>query len=524
MEPAGEFTQGSGCAFVVGMAEKSYRAWNPGQSYLLPPSPLEWLPEGHLAYFILEIVTEFDLTAIEEEIQRKDARGERPYSPSMMVALMLYSYSTGRFSSRRIARGTYEDVALRVIAGEEHPHFTTINQFRLEHWGTLAGLFVQGYQMCRKAGLVTLGQVALDGTKIKAAASKHKAMSYQRMGQDELRLRGEVEALLRRAQQADDEEDRRYGPGQDREDLPAELARREQRLERIRAAKAELEKEAAAGRAAELREQAAGQRVKADDESVRSDERKRARTRAEKAEQAAEELKPEGSPVAKDEGQAGQQELPLHRVASELEGKPKPEAQRNFTDPESRIMVKDGAFIQAYNAQIVVDGASQVIIAQGVSNQSPDQEYLVPMVERMVVICDQPPEALLADSGYFSQENVERLEGQGIEPFIAVARESKSAVAPTGRSTPAQQIRVSMGEKLREGAGKAIYARRKAIVEPVFGQVEQGRGFRRFSQRGLEKVRNEWAFICLTHNLLKLFRKVVGQRPIARLTLAARSG
>jgi len=519
----GEFTRDGECAFLLGMAEKSYRAWTPGQPYLLPPSPLEWLPEGHLAYFIMDVVTELDLSGIEEEIRRKDARGERPYSPAMMVALLLYGYSTGRFSSRRIARGTYEDVALRVIAGGEHPHFTTINQFRLEHWGRLAGLFLQGYQMCQKAGLVKLGQVALDGTKIKAAASKHKAMSYQRMGQDEGRLRAEVEALLRRAEQTDKEEDQRYGAGRDQEDLPAELARREQRLERIRAAKAELEKEAAAGRAAQLREQAAGQRAKADDESVRSDERKRAQTRAEKAEQAAEELKPEG-PVAKDEGQTGQQELPLHRVASEPEGKPKPLAQRNFTDPESRIMVKDGAFIQAYNAQIVVDGASQVIIAQGVSNQAPDQEYLLPMVERMLALCDQRPEAFLADSGYFSQENVERLEGQGIEPFIAVGRESKDHVPPTGGPTPAQQIKVRMAEKLREGAGKATYARRKAIVEPVFGQVEQGRGFRRFSQRGLPKVRCEWAFICLTHNLLKLFRKVVGQQRIAPLTLATWSG
>ena len=199
-------------------------------------------------------------------------------------------------------------------------------------------------------------------------------------------------------------------------------------------------------------------------------------------------------------------------------------AQRNFTDPESRIMVKDGAFIQAYNAQIVVDGASQVIIAQGVSNQAPDQEYLLPMVERMLGLCDQRPEAFLADSGYFSQENVERLEGHGIEPFIAVGRESKDHVPPTGGPTPAQQIKVCMAEKLREGAGKAIYARRKAIVEPVFGQVEQGRGFRRFSQRGLAKVRCEWAFICLTHNLLKLFRKVVGQQRIAPLTLATWSG
>lgn len=507
------------CGSVVGMAEKSYREWSPSQPYLLPPSPTEWLPAGHLAYFVVEIVGELDLSGLDEKIQSKDARGERPYSPAMMVALLLYSYSTARYSSRRIARGTYEDVALRVISAGQHPHFTTVNQFRLDHWDSLAGLFGQVYKMCRRVGMVRLGQVALDGAKIKASASKHKAMSYQRMNQEEARLQAEVEALLRRAQQIDEEEDQRYGAGRDEEDLPAELARREQRLERLRAAKAELEKEAAAGRAAELRELAAGQHAKADDQSVPADERKRARTRAQKSEEQAGALSPEG-----DEGQEGQLELPLNRVPCEAEGKPKPSAQRNFTDPESRIMVKDGGFIQSYNAQIVVDGASQVIIAEGVSNQAPDQQYLVPMVERILGFCDEVPEALLADSGYFSQQNVERVEGHGIDPYIAVGREKKSDAPPEEQCSGAQQARAAMGKKLKEGVGKAVYARRKAIVEPVFGQIEQGRGFRAFSQRGLAKVRNEWAFICLTHNLLKLFRHVVGQRTNAQLSLAAGAG
>jgi transposase len=481
------------------------------------------LPAGHLSYFIIEIVGELDLSGIEEQIQSKDARGERPFSPAMMVALLLYGYSTGVFSSRRIARGTYEDVAFRVIAAGEHPHFTTINQFRLEHWEELAELFDQVVRMCRRAGLVKLGQVALDGTKIKAAASKHKAMSYQRMSKDEARLRAEIEGLLRRAEQTDEEEDRLYGRGQDEEDLPAELGRREQRLERIRAAKAELEKEAAEGRAAELREQAAGQRTKAADESVSDDERKRAGTRARKAEEQARQLSPEGQ-AAGDEGDGGQRELPLHRVACDPEGRPQPSAQRNFTDPESRIMLKDGAFIQGYNGQIVVDGSNQVIIAHGVSNQSPDQEYLVPMVERLLDICDEAPEAMLADSGYFSQGNVEHVDGVGTEPFIAVGREKKAATPPTGGPTAGQQIRQAMGQKLSEGAGKAVYARRKAIVEPVFGQVEQARGFRRFSQRGLNKVRCEWAFVCLTHNLLKLYRGAIGRLPAARPSLAAGCG
>ena len=273
-------------------------------------------------------------------------------------------------------------------------------------------------------------------------------------------------------------------------------------------------REAAAGRAAQLRELAAGQRAKADDESVRSDERKRARTRARKSEEQAQSLSPE-SPVEGEEETTGQLELPLNRVASDPEGKPKRSAQRNFTDPESRIMVKDGGFIQSYNAQIVVDATSQVIIAEGVSNQAPDQQYLIPMVERMLGQCEEVPEVLLADSGYFSQENVEQVEGHGTDPFIAVGREKKGEVPPGEQTTGAQRARAAMGEKLKEGVGKAVYARRKGIVEPVFGQIEQGRGFRVFSQRGLEKVRNEWTFVCLTHNLLKLFRRALEQRPAA---------
>jgi transposase len=475
---------------------------------------MDWLPTGHLAYFILDVVEELDLSKVEENIRRKDPRGEQPYAPRMMTALLLYGYCVGVYSSRRIARGTYEDVAFRVIAGGEHPHFTTINQFRLDHRVALAGLFVQVLQMCRRAGLVKLGHVALDGTKIKAAASKHKAMSYQRMNQDEARLHAEVQELLRRADQTDKEEDRRYGEGQEEQDLPAELARREQRLERIRAAKAELEKEAAEARAAELREQAAGQRAKADDESVAPDERKRAQTRAQKSEQQAGALAPETDKKS-DEREASQQELPLHQVASEPDGKPKPGAQRNFTDPDSRIMVKDGAYIQAYNAQIVVDAAHQVIIAQGVSNQPPDQQYLVPMVERMLGICEQTPEALLADSGYFSQQNIEHLQ-QLLDPYIAVGREGTTAALPTEASTPTQRLKASMREKLSKGKGKTVYSRRKVIVEPVFGQIEQARGFRRFSQRGHGKVRCEWAFVCLTHNLLKLFRHLAGGSQTAR--------
>ena len=335
-----------------------------------------------------------------------------------------------------------------------------------------------GLRLCEAAGLVKLGAVALDGAKIKAAASKHKAMSYKRMNEEEKRLQDQVAELLRSADEADRKEDELYGTGQDKEDLPAELARRETRLQRLREAKAALEKEAAEGRAEELREQAQRQSAKSEDESLPAHERKRARTRAAKASKQADAVVPEKNSEEKKDGE--QPELPLHRVASEVDGKPKPTAQRNFTDAESCIMVKDGAYIQAYNAQIIVDEAHQVIIAHGVSDQPPDQEYLVPMVARMVALGAEVPKALLADSGYFSADNVQALQDRGIDPYIAVGREGTMAAPPAQASTLAQAVRASMREKLSNCVGKRIYSRRKVIVEPVFGQIEQVRGFRRF--------------------------------------------
>jgi transposase len=472
---------------------------------------MEWLPPKHLAYFVLDVLEQLNLGEIEQEIQEKDHRGERPYAIGMMTGLLVYGYSVGVFSSRRIARATHEDVAFRVISGGQHPHFTTINQFRLEHGESLGRLFVEVLRLCQEAGLVKLGAVALDGAKIKSAASKHKAMSYQRMNEEEKRLQEQVAELLRRAEQTDREEDELYGPGQDREDLPAELARRETRLQRLREAKAALEKEAAEGRAQELREQAERQRARVENEVLPAHERKRSRTRAAKAAKQADEVAPEKKDEAKEKPE--QPELPLHRVASEVDGKPKPTAQRNFTDPESCIMVKDGAYIQAYNAQVIVDAAHQVIIAHGVSNQPPDQEYLVPMIERMLDMQARPPEALLADTGYFSTENVQALQNRKIDPYIAVGREGAEAAEATDLRTEAQRLKASMREKLSKGAGKAIYSRRKVIVEPVFGQIEQARGFRRFSQRGTVKVQREWALVCLTHNLLKLFRHGLSEGP-----------
>jgi transposase len=485
---------------------KTCRPWTPLQSYLLPPSPTDWLPEGHLAFFVLEVVGELDLDDIEQAMAEKDARGERPFSPRMLLSLLVYGYCVGVFSSRKLARRTYEDVAFRVLGGEEHPHFTTINQFRLVHRTAIAGLFVQSLELCRRAGLVKLGQVALDGTKLLANASKHKAMSYQRMKDDEVRLQGEVEKLLAEADAVDAAEDARFGVGTNPEDLPVELQRRETRLQRIREAKAELEQEARAARAKTLRENVGRLSATAVDARVPVLYRKKASTRARHSTAQADLLGGEGQPKDDDDDDTPSGSatgLPVHRVPAKPDGSPKPKAQRNFTDPESRIMEQGGTFVQAYNAQVVVDEAHQVILAHGVSNQPPDVEYLEPLLRATVGNCGAAPEKLLADTGYFSAQNVEACESLGVGAYISVRRTAHDGRLTTGRISPARD---AMQLKLQSAEGRAIYARRKAIVEPVFGQVKAVRGFRRFSMRGRQKAASEWGLVCFTHNLLKLFR------------------
>jgi transposase len=493
---------------------KSYRPWSPLQPYLLPPSPTEWLPEGHLAYFILEIIEQLDLSAIECVLQTKDARGERPYPPQLLLSLLLYGYCVGVFSSRRIERATHEDVAFRVLSGDQHPHFTTINEFRLVHREAFVALFVQGLQLCQRAGLVKLGHVSVDGSKILANASKHKAMSYKRMQEEEARLRAEVDALMARADEVNRLEDEQYGAGRSYEELPEELKRRESRIAIIKAAKADLEREAAAARAAELRELAAGQQRKSADPSVAPDERKRAAKRARKSEMAARDLFGDD-----DEPPAGGTggDLPKHRLPTEPDGKPKPKAQRNFTDPDSRIMVKGGAFVQAVNAQVVVDGAAQVIVAQAVSNQAPDVEHFIPMLQRVEAGLGALPERMSGDSGYYSTKNVAHSEARGVDAYLSLGRATHGGAELRFNATahPGPE-RDRMLAKLQTPMGRAIYGRRKAIVEPVFGQIQSALGFRRFSLRGLAKVRCEWALVCLVHNLRKLFRA----RP-APLALAA---
>ncbi len=495
---------------------KTYRPYAPGQSFLLPPSPNEWLPEEHLAYFVLELLEDLDLEEIEGPIQRKDHRGERPFSPRMMTALLLYGYAVGVTSSRKLEKATFEDVAFRVLAAGEHPHFTTINEFRGRHRLALGGLFQQLLEECMSAGLVKLGHVAIDGTKMKANASKHKAMSHERMVKDEARLTAEIEAYFDQAEAVDAEEDKLYGVGQQQHDLPAELRRREDRRAKIREVRAALKKETAKARAAELAGQANDLRAKAEDPATSQQNRLTFATVAAQHDQQAAELDDDDDlppPTADDD-------LPRNTAPKTPAGTPKPKAQRNFTDPDSRIMMRDGAFMQAYNAQIAVDEGHQIIVAAALSNQGPDTEYFEPLLERVVENCGAVPICTTADAGYFSADNVRLAEAMGTEPFIAVGGHHRNGMpeAIPVHSSRATPERAAMREILETPRGHAAYARRKATVEPVFGQIKACRGFRQMSFRGLFKNRCEWMLVCATHNLLKLWRWASRQTPQLALT------
>ncbi len=455
---------------------KTFRAYNLDQRLLLPPDMRQWLPEGHLALFLLDVVSQLDLTEILQVYEDGDGRGQPPYHPVMMVTLLLYAYCTGKPSSRRIERATFEEVPYRVVAGDQHPDHDSIAAFRQRHLPALARLFVQVLQLCEAAGLVKLGHVALDGTKIKANASKHKAMSYERMCAKEKELEGEVARLLEQAQQVDAAEDAEYGKGRRGDELPAELARRETRLRKIREAKTALE---AAARA--RAEQAAAQ--------AREKLAERSRREAETGK------KMGGRPP---------------QVPDPEQAQPEPTAQRNFTDPESRIM-KDGAtkgFEQAYNAQAAVDSTAQIIVATAVTQEANDKQQLQPMLEKVKENCGRLPEKASADAGYFNTEHLTDETLSTVDLHVPPDRQKHSAAPEASAATTAADASVvdQMRQKLKTGAGQAVYKWRKAIVEPVFGQTKEARGFRRFSFRGLRKVAAEWDLIALTHNLLKLWR------------------
>jgi transposase len=447
------------------------------QTLLFPPSLHEWLPDGHLARFLVDVVSELDLSAIYKSYAEKDGRGQAAYAPEMIVRLLLYGYANGVYSSRKIEKRTYEDVAFRYLSGDQHPDHDTIASFRKRHLDALAGLFTQALLLCAEAGLVKLGHVAIDGTKIKANASKHKAMSYKRMNETEARLEQEVKALMATAEKTDAEEDAQYGKGQRGDELPDELQRRESRLKKIREAKLALE-------------QAAKERARID----RAEAEKKLAEREEE-EQRTGKKKPGRKPELHDPEQA----------------KPEDKAQRNFTDPESRIMPdggNKGAFVQGYNAQIAVDSASQVIVAAEVTQETNDKQQLVPMIEQIAINLGQKPEKISADTGYFSEANVTHEQVKDVDLYVATGRDKHGDVVETSNDPPPADAspKEAMRSKLRSEAGRAVYKMRKAIVEPVFGHIKEQRGFRRFSLRGKQNVRREWKLVCAASNLLKLFK------------------
>jgi hypothetical protein len=438
----------------------------------------------------------------------------------MMVVLLLYAYCVGLPSSRKIEKACWEDAAFRVLTGNQQPDHSRISDFRRRHLGALAGLFVQVLRLCQKAGLVSLGHVALDGTKVKANASKHKAMSHERMLKSEKQLEAEMRALLRKAELIDAQEDSQIGRDKRGDELPEELKRRSSRLEWIRKAKAELEAEAAAAKAAQRQQEAAAaeqERAEAeasgdDQASKRAVRRGRgARRRAddannlaiEKAEAAG--LEPPDITAA---GVCDPLAIPSRQLPTDAGGNPKPQVQRNFSDPDSHILKGADGWIQGYNAQAAVDGDHQVIVAIGVSNQASDAVHLLPMLERIHANTGQLPAALTADAGYCSTANLEVCEQRGIDAYVSTSRQQHGKRPRPSRGRPPKDLdaRGRMDRKLRSKAGQAIYALRKTVVEPVFGQIKGSRGLNRFRLRGLEQVNGEWALIATTHNLLKLFR------------------
>ena len=447
---------------------KKYRPWNPNQQWLLSPSVQQWLPENDLVYFLLDTVGELDISAIRTKYEQEE-RGYPPYHPRMMVALLLYSYCRGIFSSRQIMQACQERISFRVLVGDDIPNFRTISDFRKLHLKELRELFVQVLQLCQEAGLVKLDHIALDGTKIKANASRHKAMSYGRMLKEESRLTEEIKQLLAKAEAIDQQEDQKYGPDRRGDELPDELARRESRLKRIQEAKRALEAKAQASA------QAARKRVEQGD-SERDDKPQRGRKR---------------------------------KAPSQV---PADNKQYNFTDPETSIMkANNKGWDQCGNAQAAVDSENQIIVACDVTDQSNDKQQFEPMVEqsRENVGEDKKIKAASADSGYYSESNVQFAEDKDIDAYIATKRSKHSDPmrnVARGRRRKDLTVQEKMARKLRTKKGRETYSKRKSIVEPVFGQIKGARGFVQFSLRGLEKMRGEWAIVCLTHNLLKLFR------------------
>ena len=440
---------------------KHFRPWKIDQTQMLPPSVQDFVPADHLSRFLVSLVRDnLDLSGITASYD--SALGQPPFDPRLMVALLLHAYASGVYSSRRIARACIERADFMMIVALDAPDFRTISDFRKRHLTALAGLFLQVLKLCEKAGLVKLGHVALDGTKIKANASKHKAMSYAHMKTREVELQAEVDRALAAAEAADAAEDAAFGKTKRGDELPAWVADKQKRIAKIRAAKAELEAEAKA----------------------MADEERRRRAEADAQREAEGRKRPGIEPAPPND-------------------EPDPKAQKNFTDPESRIMKSKDGYVQAYNAQAAVDAEAQVIVHCEITQSPSDHGQLVPMTDGIETNLGRKPEQVSADNGYCSEANMAALAAREIDGYIAPGR-AKHPTKDNGKvGGPLTQ---AMRKKIDDGGFETPYRLRKQVVEPVFGQIKQARGFRQFLLRGVAKVRSEWALVCTAHNLCKLFR------------------
>lgn len=435
---------------------RNYRAYNQEQNYLLPPSIKEWVPEDDLSHFVSDAVDQLNLSEFHKRY-RIDGKGNAAYDPRMMLKVLIYGYSVGVFSSRKIAKSLERDVAFRMLGAGNFPNFRTINRFRLDNLEQFEKLFVEVVLLAREAGLAKLGVVAVDESKVKANASKRKAMSYSRMEEEEKRLKEEIEQLTAQAQQEDEQEDREHGKDKRGDELPEQLSKREKRLQTIQEAKQRIEQ--------------------------RQREKDKASGRSEDDD--------------KPENRKGRRGPNFKRKF----GEPKKEAQDNFTDPESRIMkTSTQGFQQCYNAQTVVDGDEQIIVAADVGDNACDVDQLVPMVDQVEQNTGKKPKRVLADSGYKSESNFEQMKERQITAYVSLGREGKKIE----KIASDKKLTKAMKRRLDGTRGKKIYKKRKGIVEPPFGWIKSILGFGGFSLRGLEKVKAEWNLVCLAMNLKRM--------------------
>ena len=444
---------------------KTFRAWDVDQGWLLPASLHQFVPPGHLAHFVRDTVREaLDLSAITGVYTSE--QGQPPYHPGMLVALLLYGYSRGIYSSRQLARACEERVDMMAVTGLNKPDFRTISTFRRRHLVALRGLFVQVLRLCQTAGLVKLGHVAVDGTKLRANASRHKAMSYKRMAEQERKLEAEVKAWLDQAQAADAAEDAQHGADHRGDETPAWMADKQRRLERIRAAKAQLEAEARAG---------------------------------------ADSGDPDGPGPSSGMQERGARKN--HSADEEQSATPPDRAQRNFTDGDSRIMPSGGGFIAGYNGQIAVDAAHQIIIAEQLSTNPADFAALIPLVDQAHANLGRKLREVSGDTGFATEANLAAMAERGIRAYLTPGRIRHGETDPTaGRVLKRKPLMQAMADKIRRAGRRSRYRLRKQTAEPVFGQIKQPRGFRQFLLRGLNQVKGEWAMICTAHNILKFYK------------------